>query len=88
MAARSPAKAAAFASAHSVPTSHSSYPSLLSDPDVDVVYVGTVADHHVEWARESLLRGKATVVEKPLALSYDDAEGLVGLARERNVFLM
>ncbi|KAL7541579.1 hypothetical protein ACHAWF_006973 [Thalassiosira exigua] len=88
VAARSASKAAAFASAHSIPASHGSYPELIGNPNVDVVYVGTILDHHAEWARESLLAGKPTVVEKPLTLTYQDTRELVDLARERNVFLM
>jgi predicted dehydrogenase len=53
-----------------------------------VVYVGTIADHHAEWARESILAGKPTVVEKPMTLGYEDTRELYELARERNVFLM
>ncbi len=81
-------KASAFTSEHSIPTSHGSYPELLSDPDVDVVYVGTIADHHAEWERESILAGKPTVVEKPMTLGYEDTRELYELARERNIFLM
>jgi len=55
---------------------------------VDVVYVGTIADAHYELAKESLMAGKATVVEKPMGLSLGEVEGLVDIARERNVFLM
>ena len=53
-----------------------------------MVYVGTIADHHAEWARESILAGKPTVVEKPMTLSHDTTRELVDLAAERNVFLM
>jgi dihydrodiol dehydrogenase / D-xylose 1-dehydrogenase (NADP) len=88
VAARSSSKASAFATAHSIPTFHGSYPELLSNPNVDVVYIGNTADHHFEWARESLLAGKPTVVEKPLALCYDDTKELIDLARQKNVFLM
>jgi len=52
------------------------------------VYVGTIADHHAEWARESILAGKATVVEKPMTLSYNETKELMDLAKEKNVFLM
>lgn len=88
VAARSLESASSFASTHSIPTAHGSYPELLSNPNVDVVYIGTIADHHKEWARESILAGKATVVEKPMTLSYGSTRELYDLARERNVFLM
>ena len=88
MAARSAPKAAAFAARHAIPAAHGSYDDLLADPDVDVVYVGTIADKHAEWARRCLMAGKPCVVEKPMTLSYADTKELVELARERDVFLM
>ena len=88
VAARDLAKATSFASTHNIPTAHGSYPDLLADPNVDVVYIGTIADHHYEWARESILSGKPTVVEKPMTLSYQDTKELISLAEKQNVFLM
>ena len=55
---------------------------------MDVVYIGTIADHHYEWTKESILAGKATVVEKPMTLTYDSTRELIQLANARNVFLM
>ena len=53
-----------------------------------VVYVGTIADHHAEWARKSILTGKTTVVGKPMMLSYAETKELVDLAKEKKVSLM
>jgi len=89
IAARSPQSASNFARTHSIqPTIHNSYTDLFTDPNVDVVYIGTIADVHYELAKESLLANKPTVVEKPMGLSLREVEGLVEIARERNVFLM
>ena len=82
------ARAEEFAARHGIPKSYGTYDKLLADPDIDVVYVGSVADQHVKLASKSILAGKATLVEKPLALNYKDAEYLVDLARQENVFLM
>jgi len=90
IAARSPQSATEFARAHSMndATVHATYSDLFADPNVDVVYIGTIADAHYELARESLESNKATVVEKPMGLSLGEVEGLVEVARDRNVFLM
>lgn len=53
-----------------------------------MVYIGTIADHHVQWTREAILAGKPVVCEKPMALSSAETGELIELARERNVFLM
>jgi hypothetical protein len=88
VAARSSDKAEEFANLHDIPKSYGSYAELLSDPDIDVVYVGSIADHHFPLAAQSILAGKPTVVEKPLTLNYKDTKSLVQLARKRDVFLM
>jgi predicted dehydrogenase len=52
-----------------------------------VVYIGTIADHHYEWTKESILAGKPTVVEKPMTLTYDSTRELIELANAKGVFL-
>lgn len=88
VAARSEQKAQAFAKEHGIPQFYGSYDDLLADPEIDVVYVGSVADQHNKLATMSLLAGKPTVVEKPLTLSYDEASKLVQLAKKQDLFLM
>lgn len=88
IAARSPITAAKFAAEHDIPNIYNSYSDLIRSDQVDVVYVGTIADHHVQWTREAILAGKPVVCEKPMALNPEDAAELIDLARERNVFLM
>lgn len=88
VAARSNAKAETFATEHSIPAAYGSYDELLSDHDVDVVYVGSIADEHANLATKALLAGKPTIVEKPLTISSEETRELVALAKEKNVFLM
>ena len=77
-----------FATHHNIPKFYGSYDDLLADPDIDVVYIGSIADQHVKLATQSILAGKPTVVEKPLSLNAEDAYTLVNLARDKNVFFM
>jgi predicted dehydrogenase len=88
VAARDGDRAADFAKKHDVERSYGSYDKLLCDPDIDVVYVGSVADQHFKLATKSLLAGKPTVVEKPLTLTHKHSEMLVQLARKTDTFLM
>ncbi len=60
----------------------------MRDPEVDVVYVASVADHHFPLAAMALKAGKATVVEKPLTTNYKDSSELIQLARREKLFLM
>lgn len=88
VAARSKDRASEFAKTHGVSKSYGSYDELLSDPSIDVVYVGTIADQHGEIAKRCLLAGKPTVVEKPLTLSAMETRELVRLAEKRNLLLV
>lgn len=53
-----------------------------------MIYIGNIADFHAEWARESILAGKPTVVEKPMTCSHADTKELIELAKDQQVFLM
>jgi predicted dehydrogenase len=54
--------------------------SLIKHPEVDAVVVATPAVTHFELGRQVLAAGKDLFVEKPLALTLDDARRLVDLA--------
>jgi len=64
------------------------YEDLLDDPLLDAIMIATPIFTHFELARQSLVAGKHTFVEKPLALSVGDADRLIDLAAERDVTLM
>lgn len=60
----------------------------LADPQVDGVVIAAPAPLHFKLAMASLEAGKHTFVEKPLALSTEEAEEMVELARDRGLKLM
>ena len=55
---------------------------------VDVVYVATPNDLHAQQAIAAAGAGKHVFVEKPLALSLDDADRIVGACAQAGVKLM
>lgn len=65
-----------------------SYDDLLKDENVDVVYVGNVHAFRRSIGEKCLMANKHTLLEKPFTCSKEDAEYLIGLAKERNLFLM
>jgi dihydrodiol dehydrogenase / D-xylose 1-dehydrogenase (NADP) len=87
-AARSLDDAQAFAAKHSVANAYGSYDELLQDSDVDVVYVGNIHAFRRSIGEKCLLANKHTLLEKPFACNAADAEHLIRLAKERNLFLM
>jgi predicted dehydrogenase len=48
---------------------HGSYDALVSDPDIDVVYVASPHSHHLEHARLAFAAGRPVLCEKPVALT-------------------
>jgi predicted dehydrogenase len=62
-----------FAAEFEIPRVHASYEELVSDPDVDIVYVSTPHPMHAENAILALEHGKHVLVEKPFTLTGAEA---------------
>ncbi|EGP54991.1 oxidoreductase [Agrobacterium tumefaciens F2] len=62
------------------------YDALLSDPDIDAVYIATPHTGHAEWAIKAIRAGKNVLVEKPIALSAYDADAIFHEAKKAGVF--
>ena len=67
---------------------HDSYEALVSDPDVDVVYIASPHALHLEHARLALEAGRHVLCEKPLTLNVAEAEEMISLAACHDRFLM
>lgn len=61
---------------------------LFASDELDAVIVATPVKTHFALARAALLAGKHVFVEKPLAVTVEEVEELVALARERGLALM
>jgi predicted dehydrogenase len=88
VAARDADRAAAFAQAWGVTRSYGSYADLLTDDEVDVVYIATTHGQHHEQALEVLRAGKPLLVEKAFTLNARQAREVVAEARARRLFCM
>jgi predicted dehydrogenase len=88
VASRSGENARAFANRFGIPHPHGSYKELAGDPQVDAVYIATPASAHKANIELCLHAGKAVLCEKPLTINARQAEEVVALARQKQVFLM
>lgn len=86
--ARRQESADAFARRHGIERAYGDYRSLVADPDVDVVYVGTPHALHREHVELAFEAGKPVLCEKAFTLTAAETEHLVALAREQGLFLM
>jgi predicted dehydrogenase len=64
------------------------YEHMLNGANLDAVLIATPVRFHHQMAKESLLAGKHTFIEKPMAASSAECEELVSIAREKGVVLM
>ncbi len=64
------------------------FENLLNDTTLDAIVIATPVRHHFPMAKSSLLAGKHTFIEKPLAASVAQCEELVALAKKQGLILM
>ncbi len=85
---RSLEKANYFAQQYGANQSYGSYQDLVNDSDIDIIYIATPHDSHLEYAMMAMEAGKHVLCEKPIAVNYDQVSQLIQTAQEKKVFLM
>ena len=88
VAARSLESATRLATTHNIPKSYGSYEELAADPNIDVIYIGTIHPTHLSTACKMLEAGKPVLCEKPLTMNATETKQLIELAKSKNLFLM
>ena len=64
------------------------YDSMLKNGDLDAVVIATALKTHFPMAKASLLAGKHTFIEKPMASSSEQCEELIEIAQKKGLVLM
>lgn len=77
-----------FAAALDVPKAYGSYEDLVSDPDIDIVYIATPHQRHRDDCLLVLNANKAVLCEKPFASNAAQAQEVIDLARQKKLFCM
>lgn len=88
VASRDLSNAREFAEQYKAAKAYESYDLLFDDPEVDIVYIATPHNSHAELSIKALESGKHVLCEKPMALSYTDAQRMVQAAKKHNKFFM
>lgn len=88
VASRRQAAADAYAADWEIPRAHGSYEALLSDADVDAVYVSLPNSLHAEWAVKAAEAGKHVLCEKPLALTVGECDKIIAASQSAGVVAM
>jgi predicted dehydrogenase len=66
----------------------SDFDGLLARPDIHAVAIATAVRFHYPMAKASLLAGKHTFIEKPMASSAEECEELIDIAKRQGLVLM
>ena len=67
---------------------YGSYTDLFDDPEVVVVYVAGLNNHHKTVALAAVAKGKAVLCEKPLGLNSGEIKQMIAAANNNQCFLM
>jgi len=66
VASRSKERGENLAADFSIPKQYTNYESLLTDGEIDAVYISTIHPAHAEWVIKAASAGKHILVEKPI----------------------
>ncbi len=81
------AKGQAFAAKYGLARVYTNYDELLTDPDIDTIYVGLPNKLHHPYAKKALMTCKNVLLEKPFTMDYKEALELRNLAVSRHRYL-
>ena len=87
VASRNQENAEGFACEWGFTRAYGSYEDLADDPEVQLIYIATPHSHHFEQARMCLEKGKPVLCEKAFTANAEQAETLIRLSKEKQVFL-
>lgn len=71
---RNTAKAQDFAKRHAVPFFYDTAEELLKHKDINAIYIATPPSSHLRYALKALKAGKNVYLEKPMALTFREAQ--------------
>lgn len=63
---------------------YENYYDMLDDPNIDAVVIAVISGLHAVIAKKALKHGKHLIIEKPLALSLQDADEIIDLSKKYN----
>lgn len=76
VASRNLERAREYADEWNIPHAYGTYEALLTDPEIDIVYVSLPNDLHAVWTIQALHAGKYVLCEKPLCLTEEELEAI------------
>ena len=87
VASRTRARAQEFAEKFNIEHAYEGYEALYTDSDIDIIYIATPHNFHLEQSLKALASGKAVLCEKPITTKLSDAAELFEFAASKNLYL-
>ncbi len=84
---RTQKKAVAFAEKYGIPKVYEDFHEMFTDPDIDVIYITTPHNTHIEFMKQAISNGKHVLVEKSITLNSSELEEAIALAKEHGVVI-
>jgi D-xylose 1-dehydrogenase (NADP+, D-xylono-1,5-lactone-forming) len=88
VASRDAGSAERYAQTHGIERAYGGYDALLSDPEVEAVYISLPNSLHLEWSVRALRAGKHVLCEKPLGRSAAEVDAAFDVADREGRLLM
>jgi len=82
---RDAVKAEDYAQRHGVNKWYADAQQLIDDPEVQAIYIATPPSSHKQYTLDAAAAGKPVLVEKPMALTTQDCEEMIGACQQNNV---
>lgn len=80
-------KAVAFAEKYGIGKVYDDFNDMFTDPNVDVVYITTPHNTHIEFMKKAISNGKHILVEKSVTLNSSELEEALTLAEKKGVIV-
>ncbi|MEX2785421.1 Gfo/Idh/MocA family protein [Streptococcus sp. H49] len=80
-------KGLAFAQKYGIEKVYKTIDEVFDDPEVDIIYISTPHNTHIEFLRKALSKGKHVLCEKSITLNSEELAEAVRLAEKNHVIL-
>lgn len=84
---RTHSKAVAFAEKYGINKVYDDFNEMFTDPDIDVIYITTPHNTHIEFMRKAIRNGKHILVEKSITLNSSELNEAILLAEQNGVVI-
>lgn len=80
-------KAVAFAEKYGIEKVYDDFNDMFTDPDIDIIYITTPHNTHIDFMKKAIENKKHILVEKSITLNSDELSEAVKLAKKNGVVI-